>query len=595
MATVHGFTGVVMKRSIIRWPGLAVFGGIVTLLVIVSWLFLDAILKVSMEYGLGRLNGAEVNIARVEHEWSPLTLRAYGVQATDAAKPTHNQVQLESFSADISAAELLLGRIHIEQLDVLGVRVNQPRQQGEGEVYVPPSKDDVKNWASANWEQLKVSLPSTDEIVQQVGLQTDQVLAEAEQKIEQQRTQFNEAKAALPDKDKIAAYQQQIKEITEGDVKGLGDVAARKEKLDRLKDAIREDKAAIERFKDQLSESADVVKAQIDRVKDAPGNDIDRIQNFFQLNETGLQNVTGLLLGDKARQWSEYLLLAYEQLAPMLARSANSQTVEKARGAGESLSFVEADAPPEFWIKNARTEVLIAGTAVNINWQNITHQHNLLGQPTTYQARVDNSDLWNAFNLDGELSLLESGIDAKQQWQLKGANLKSLGLSESDELTASIASALLDSDGTVLVRGNQLDGEAIIRMLDLEMLAQGSSKITNAIAAALKQLNRLDINTEIAGDILSPSLSLNSDLDQQLGKLLGDTAMAEAQGKLNEIKADLTAKVEQQLGPNTELLQNITQLNSQAGDFNQQLEELLKSKIEDNLKDKLKDRLFGNS
>ena len=147
----------------------------------------------------------------------------------------------------------------------------------------------------------------------------------------------------------------------------------------------------------------------------------------------------------------------------------------------------------------------------------------------------------------------------------------------------------------MLVRGNQLDGEAIIRMLDLEMLAQGSSKITNAIAAALKQLNRLDINTEIAGDILSPSLSLNSDLDQQLGKLLGETAMAEAQGKLNEIKADLTAKVEQQLGPNTELLQNITQLNSQAGDFNQQLEELLKSKIEDNLKDKLKDRLFGNS
>ena len=71
--------------------------------------------------------------------------------------------------------------------------------------------------------------------------------------------------------------------------------------------------------------------------------------------------------------------------------------------------------------------------------------------------------------------------------------------------------------------------------------------------------------------------------------------MAEAQGKLNEIKADLTAKVEQQLGPNTELLQNMTQLNSQAGDFNQQLEELLKSKIEDNLKDKLKDRLFGNS
>ena len=583
-----------MKRSIIRWPGLAAFAAIVGLLVIVSWLFLDAILKVTLEYGLGRLNGAEVNIQKVEHKWSPLTLTAYDVQATDPAKPSHNQVQLEKFSADVSAAELLLGRIHIEQLDVVGVRVEQARQQGEGEVYVAPSKEDIKEWASGSWEQLKVSLPSTDEIVQQVGLQTEQILTDAETQIEQQREQFEQAKAALPTKETLQQYQQQVKAITEGKVEGLGDIAARKEKLDNVKAAIRQDKEAIQKFRQQLSESADVVKTQIARVKEAPENDINRIRNFFQLNESGLQNVTGLLLGDKARQWSEYLLLAYEQLAPMLARSANTETVEKVRGEGESLSFVEDDAPPEFWIKQARTEVMIGDTAVNIDWQNITHQHDLLGQPTTYQARVDNGDLWQAFNLDGELSLLSSGIDAKQQWQLKGANVKNLGLSDSSELTAAITSALIDSDGRVLVRGNQLDGEAIIRMLDLAVTAQGSSKITNAIAQALAQLKRLDINTKVGGDILNPKLNLNSDLDQQLGKLLSQTAMAEAQTKLDDIKSELSAKVENQLGPKNQLLEDITQLNGQAESFDQQLEELLKAKIEDSLKDKLKDRLFGS-
>lgn len=583
-----------MKRSIIRWPGLAAFAAIVGLLVIISWLFLDAILKVTLEYGLGRLNGAEVTIQKVEHKWSPLTLTAYDVQATDPAKPSHNQVQLEKFSADVSAAELLLGRIHIEQLDVVGVRVDQARKQGEGEVYVAPSKEDIKEWASGSWEQLKVSLPSTDEIVQQVGLQTEQILTDAETQIEQQREQFEQAKAALPTKETLQQYQQQVKAITEGKVEGLGDIAARKEKLDNVKAAIRQDKEAIQKFRQQLSESADVVKTQIARVKEAPENDINRIRNFFQLNESGLQNVTGLLLGDKARQWSEYLLLAYEQLAPMLARSANTETVEKVRGEGESLSFVEDDAPPEFWIKQARTEVMIGDTAVNIDWQNITHQHDLLGQPTTYQARVDNGDLWQAFNLDGELSLLPSGIDAKQQWQLKGANVKNLGLSDSSELTAAITSALIDSDGRVLVRGNQLDGEAIIRMLDLAVTAQGSSKITNAIAQALAQLKRLDINTKVGGDILNPKLNLNSDLDQQLGKLLSQTAMAEAQTKLDDIKSELSAKVENQLGPKNQLLEDITQLNGQAESFDQQLEELLKAKIEDSLKDKLKDRLFGS-
>ena len=76
-----------MKRSIIRWPGLAAFAAIVGLLVIVSWLFLDAILKVTLEYGLGRLNGAEVNIQKVEHKWSPLTLTA--TMCRQPTRPNH--------------------------------------------------------------------------------------------------------------------------------------------------------------------------------------------------------------------------------------------------------------------------------------------------------------------------------------------------------------------------------------------------------------------------------------------------------------------------------------------------------------------------
>ena len=132
-------------------------------------------------------------------------------------------------------------------------------------------------------------------------------------------------------------------------------------------------------------------------------------------------------------------------------------------------------------------------------------------------------------------------------------------------------------------------------MLNLDMDASGSSKLTNAIASALSQLQRLDIATNITGDIQSPSLSFDSDLDDQLGSLLADTAMSEADGKLADIKADLTAKVSDQLGGQEELLQSLTQWNSESGEKDQKLEELLKSKIEDSLKDKLKGRLFGDS
>ncbi|WP_417442139.1 TIGR03545 family protein [Idiomarina sp.] len=582
-----------MKRSIIRWPGLAVFAGFVLLLVAISWLFLDAIIKVTLEHTLGRLNGAEVNIERVEHSWVPLSLTLAGIQVTDPNEPKNNRVQVGEASADISPTEIVLGRTLIEQLTMTGVRVNQPRES-EGDVYVMPDQEDVQNWAGQSWDKLTTSLPSVDDIVSQVDLRTETVIDEAKAAYEKQEQQVKAAREALPSKDKVKEYEEKIKQITEGKVEGLGDIAARKEALDELKDSIRTDKEAVSNFRDEVKQAKEVVQQQIAELKNAPGNDIDRIKSFFSMDGSGLENVTGLLLGEKAREWSKYVLLAYEQLGPMLARSDNSATVEPVRGEGQRISFADDNAPPEFLIKKARTEFMVGGTVIDVDWQNITHQHNLLGQPTTYQARADNSDLWNAFNLNGELSLTDLGIDAKQQWQLKGAKLNNLGLSNSSELSANIISSMMDSDGTVLVRENKLDGKAMVRMLNLDLEAEGSSKLTSAVAGALKQLQRLDITTNIGGDIQRPSLSFESDLDDQLGDALAQSAMGEADEKLAEIKADLTAKVSEQLGGQQGLLENFTQWDNESGEQSKQLEELLKAKVGDSLKDKLKSRLGGS-
>tara|TARA_B100001059_G_scaffold222666_1_gene246837 strand:- start:6507 stop:8210 length:1704 start_codon:yes stop_codon:yes gene_type:complete len=563
-------------------------------LVLLSWLFLDTILKFTFEQTLGRLNGAEVNVAEVSHQWSPVRLTLTGVQITDPNQPDLNRVQAERISGDVSLSELILGRVLMEQLDVTGVRLAQKRES-PGEVYVSINKDQVKSWASDGWSSVKAKLPSTDEIVAQVGLQTEDVIATAKQKVKQQETEFKQARDQLPKKEKIEQYKQQIEQLTSGKIEGLGDIAERKKQLDKLKQQIRQDKEAVAQFKAELEQSIDTVKTQLSEVKAAPGNDIDRIRSFFQLNETGIQNVTGLLLGEEAKKWSHYVLLAYEQIAPMLARADDSQTIEKARGMGENISFAEQDAAPELLIKKARTEILIAGTQVDVNWENITYQHDLLGQSTTYQARADNASLWRSFNLNGELALLPSGIDAKQQWQLKGAQLSNIDLVNNSEIAASLISSILDSDGSVRVKGNELDGSALVKLLDLKVDASGTSKITKAIANALGQLNRLDVNTDVGGSIVSPSLSLNSDLDDQLGKMLSQAALGEASEKLQSIKQDLMAKVNEQMGGEEAFLNQLGDWQGQSDSLDKQLEELLKSKIEDSLKDKLKGRLFGGS
>ena len=106
-----------VRKSAIRWPGLAAFVVICALLVAFSWLLLDTILRWTLERTVGTLNGAEVNIAKVEHSWSPLGLTITGIEVTDPGQPEFNRLQIGQISGNLNVEQLLLGRFHFEEVD----------------------------------------------------------------------------------------------------------------------------------------------------------------------------------------------------------------------------------------------------------------------------------------------------------------------------------------------------------------------------------------------------------------------------------------------------------------------------------------------
>src|SRR5690606_8802830 len=153
----------------------------------------------------------------------------------------------------------------------------------------------------------------------------------------------------------------------------------------------------------------------------------------------------------------------------------------------------------------------------DVDWTNVTHQHEQLGQPTTFVARATNAALWQQLNLYGELALTEAGVDAKQQWQVQGITIASLKLSEQSEFAATLVASMLDSEGTVTLQNSVFDGGGTVRLSDMKMEASAENKWAEVVANALGQLNRLDINADISGALNEPAFSFSSDLDRQLG------------------------------------------------------------------------------
>lgn len=581
-----------IRQSAIRWPGLAAFLIIVGLLVTFSWLLLDTIIKWSLESSLGTLNGAEVNIESVEHTWVPLGVRIEQIQVTDPATPTMNRVVIGAVEGTMNVEQLLLGRLHFENVVSTGIRVQQPRES-EGDVYQAPNREDLEGWAKQGLAALDLEVPSTDKVLERMELKTPAAVSEAEQVFAVQKERVNDARSQLPSEDKIKEYEAKVKALTESEIETPQELVAKREEFAALKEEFEKDKAALVSFKETVTDAVEQLQTQFDAVKDAPAQDMARVQELMQLNSAGLTEITALLFGDQARVWSNYMLLAYEQLAPMLARSADAAAIKPQRGEGVWFSFTGANAPPDFLIKLADTEFAFGETILDVQWNNITHQHEQLGQPTTFRARADNTQLWSSFNLNGELALGADGVDARQQWQLKGVKLDNLALSESSEFAASIVAALLDSEGSVALRDSALDGDATIRLADMQVNANAENRWAQVVASALQSLTRLDIQTSIAGSMTQPTLSLRSDLDRQLGSALKTAALQEVEPELASLRAKLQEQSGGFLGENEEELSELVGLLTTAENREARLQELLEAKIQNKLEDQVKDRLKG--
>ena len=103
------------------------------------------------------VNGAEVNIERLDVSVFGGRASAEGIQATDPAKPTHNRVAVSKLTADVSVWDLLLGRLVLDDVELSGVAFDQARAT-PGEVVQAPAAGEEEE----AFDPSKFELPAGD-------------------------------------------------------------------------------------------------------------------------------------------------------------------------------------------------------------------------------------------------------------------------------------------------------------------------------------------------------------------------------------------------------------------------------------------------
>jgi uncharacterized protein (TIGR03545 family) len=577
-------------KSIIRLPGLITFFVIVGLIAAISLVFMDYWIKLLAEKSLAKTTGAEVNITSVEHTFSPFGITLNHIQLTDPKAPHTNQFEAQSVSAKIDLAPLLLRKLIIDSLTISGVQLGSLRES-EGDVYqdIAEQPSQTKNiFADPK------ALPSVDDILAKSPLKTTKAIEGTRAVYAKHNDTLQLQYATLPEKDKLADYQKQIKTLTEADYKDPIKLAAAKKEFDKLKQEILQDKKLLRDFKQSITAAKNALAPQLAALKSAPGQDYEQLKSLVAGDADAINDVTTLVFGEKAAEWSQYALAVFDFLGPMLI--AQGQAKEAKIGyAGKWISFDDTSSLPDLWIKKAQISLQWQQETIISDWQDITHQHDVLGIPTVFSVNSSSSSLWQSLILNGDFWLSPSGAKANQNWALSGLKLSELNLVSQEKLTSQLDSGLLSSTGKVALNGEAVSGAGNIDLQNLIIKATGTNKITNIVAETLNQLNKLIINTDISGTIGNLDVSLSSDLNKQIGGALLANVSTEQQAKLDELKQKLNKKTEGMLGDNNSQLAQWLDWEKLAdadlGSFNELLNAQFSS-VFDEKKDELKKKLF---
>ncbi len=558
-------------KSILLWVV-----GFFVVLFLVYFLFANTIIKLVLESKLGESYGAEVNIAEFDHSLFPTTVTLKGIALTNPTKSTHNQVLVGEANADVALAPLLDDEVIVNELNLLDVQFDTERAS-TGEVYRVPERslsfDEIKSKAQE-------AVPSVDELLERNPLKTTAAIENAKAAYETYGEGLKTDYGNLPDKSRIDYYKTQVTQLKETNYQDPQALLQAKSAFDQLKEEMSADRARIADFTSKASNAKRELTEAISALKSAPQEDYALLKGVIAGDQAALSQVTYFVFGDKAAEYTEYLMSAMQIVMPLIQ--------------GEEKSEAPTEIP-SILVKEANVSVLWQNEAITSKWNNITNVHEVFGNPTTFSIEAA-GDLLKSFTSSGEFWIDSSGVDASQVWSLAGVNMSNVAFSGNDTLDAVLTSALMTTTGSMKVTDNTLTGTGDVDLQDLVMEATGSSDVTSAIANALQSLSSLSMTMLLDGTLSNPNFNIKSDLDNKLAQAALSQLTASQQDKLDELNNKLNSMISNEQSLLSGELVDVDSMLSAAQGDSEALQALLQTQLNsvvEQQKNKLFDKLKG--
>lgn len=518
-------------------------------------------LKNQLEKTASEAWGAQVDIGSIGLSLSPLALEVRGLAITDPDQPMQNLLNIERIHLAVNLYHLVVGRFVMEEVDISGLALNQPRKTS-GEIVrkqtEKPAEEPEQQEQSTSFMP-SFDLPKADDVLARETLQTVEQANKVEREIKRLEQEWSQAQANLPTDATIRAYQQELETLFKEPFKDLADIQQRHKRLLELQKQISADQKAIETAHKLLNDGIKQVRQDVTRLQKLPNEDLQRLLSTYSLDQSGLANVTYLLFGEKIQQPLQTALDWYQKSQPLLAWLADYQQKQAAESAkpvrafGEYVQFVEFDPQPDFMIKQLRFNGELDWGRIEADVKDINFDHAQSLKPVRFviQSQPKGRDIPLEFK--GFSSALE-GDQVLTRADISWSNyaVKDWLVSDNDSLPLSLKSAMTDINGQINLFGLSRSDSYLdlnYRQVEFDLSASKSADVKRYIAPAFKDIDQFSVNTRLTGRLTSPTVNIGSDLDRKLSQAFDAVYQQQLKVFKQDLERQLNAKFDEVKAP----------------------------------------------
>ncbi|MGX5200439.1 TIGR03545 family protein [Aliikangiella sp. IMCC44632] len=555
--------------KIFRLWGLLTFIGVLTLFALAWFLLAPSMIKSSIQEVGSEALGAKVEINSVDLSLFPLAISLNGLTAADPDAPMKNifESKLIKFSVDPSA--LVWKKLVIDELNLSGIQTGTPRSSSGALAGGRKSEKAIRTVTAI--EIPEISEADIKQKIEQADLLTVkriQALNEQQKDIRQEweksldRAEFEQRVETIK-----SEYERLSKRLKENK---LNFIADRKD-WKALKKQIDNERDLIALMKDKIKQDKAAVAKQIDLVKQAPQEDVNRVLSQYGLGN-GVDGLVEKYLGPEYKPWVQRALALVSTFKQEKSVPQDEQVKDVVQ-MGDKVYFNDRQIFPELLIK----KVIVNGNSDT--WQldgdgfNIGYLPWLVGQAAKLDLNFKGQG--NAqFNLVSDWDSAEN-METLLNSKIAAWPLKNMQLMQMEQGHWNLTSGILNADVKGKLTLNEINFSAVFNVASPKVEApQGLKSWQQSLATAINQSRGFKIEVSASGSIEEPNIKVKSDLEDLFKQAIGDQVKQKADKLKQRVKQQITAKVGDMDGLNT-LDGDFSNWQSQLGNKDELLKNLL--------------------